>query len=237
MCAMGPQGQCSLSRCGVLHTDNYFCFEISEKELNCCNIFCFWEKACSEKKVWFFIFIFTFLFFFPTCCPLFTALHCFASFFTLPLTRKFSQVLPKKKKTTQNWNWYSQCISQSLFINILSPRDRSVLSDHPTKKEIMWQKKWIMLCLYGCLGEEKVQHCISQHQYLILVAKDLAVHTSFLSSCFETIITFGGSPTAVAAPPIFVKITSAIRTCLGSRLSTSQSLWHKENEINLFPYD
>lgn len=94
-----------------------------------------------------------------------------------------------------------------------------------------------VLFIYDCLGEEKIQHCISQHQYLILVAKQLAVHTLFLSSCFETIITFGGSPTAVAAPPIFVKITSAIRTCLGSRLSTSQSLQYKENEINLLPYD
>ncbi len=42
-------------------------------------------------------------------------------------------------------------------------------------------------------------------------------------------MTLGGSPTAVAAPPMLVKMTSAIRTCLGSRLSTSHNLMYRRH--------
>lgn len=62
----------------------------------------------------------------------------------------------------------------------------------------------------------------------------MLVRTIFLSSWLETIMTFGGSPMAVAAPPMFVKITSAIRTCLGSRLSTSHNLSQME-EMKVVP--
>lgn len=56
----------------------------------------------------------------------------------------------------------------------------------------------------------------------------MQVHTIFLSSWLETIMTFGGSPMAVAAPPMFVKITSAMSTCLGSRFSASHNLPQRE---------
>ena len=38
------------------------------------------------------------------------------------------------------------------------------------------------------------------------------------------IMTLGGSPTGVAAPPIFEKMTKAINTCFGSMFLISQSL-------------
>lgn len=109
---------------------------------------------------------FSYFWFFATCCPVCSPPFS-ASFLTLPLIRKSSP-------TTKKGNWYSQSRSKSLFfITILSSKDHSLLSDNPIKKEVAWQKKSIMFCLYGCLGEEKDQHCICQHHYLILVAKQL----------------------------------------------------------------
>ena len=63
------------------------------------------------------------------------------------------------------------------------------------------------------------------------------VPTSLRRSWFDTIITLGGSPTAVAAPPMLVKITSAIRTCLGSRLSTSHNLQNQTETEKPFSPD
>lgn len=63
--------------------------------------------------------------------------------------------------------------------------------------------------------------CLSLGQ---IERSQIKIPTSRRRFWLDTIITLGGSPTAVAAPPILVKITSAIRTCLGSRLSTSHNL-------------
>ena len=43
-------------------------------------------------------------------------------------------------------------------------------------------------------------------------------------SLLETMITFGGSPIAVAVPPMLENITSAIKIFFGSKFNTSQSL-------------
>lgn len=58
----------------------------------------FERKPILKKKFGFSSSFSHFSFFFPTCCCLFTVLHCFASFFTLPLTRKSSSPPQKKKK-------------------------------------------------------------------------------------------------------------------------------------------
>lgn len=56
------------------------------------------RNSIPKKSLDFHLHFHLFLFFFPTCCPFFTALHCFASFFTLPLTRKTSTPPPQKRK-------------------------------------------------------------------------------------------------------------------------------------------
>lgn len=172
---------------------------------------------------------FSYFQFFATCCPVCSPPFS-ASFLTLPLIKKSSP-------TTKKENWYSQSRSKSLFfITILSLKDHSLLSDNPIKKEVAWQKKVNYVLFIWLSGGREGSTLRMSTPLLNFSSQTTAVHTLLLSSCFETIITFGGSPTAVAAPPIFVKITSAIRTCLGSRLSTSQSLQCKDNEINFLSH-
>ena len=52
----------------------------------------------------------------------------------------------------------------------------------------------------------------------------VCILTAFDISLLATIMTFGGSPIAVAVPPMFENRTSAIRIFLGSKFNTSQSL-------------
>lgn len=50
------------------------------------------------------------------------------------------------------------------------------------------------------------------------------IFTAEIRSLFEVIITFGGSPTGVAAPPMFENIIIAVRIGTGFSSKTSQSL-------------
>lgn len=107
--------------------------------------------------------------------------------------------------------------------------------------EGIWNSIFPLLsCYYSLLHASQVEHdvCFTEHLVRqitkeptcdstlvqVEVGRAAEVPTSLCRSWFDTMITFGGSPTAVAAPPMLVKITSAIRTCLGSRLSTSHNL-------------
>lgn len=62
---------------------------------------------------------------------------------------------------------------------------------------------------------------ISNNAFLTLI---IAFYTKRCIVGFEMIMTFGGSPTGVAAPPIFENMTKAMSTCLGSMFLISQSL-------------
>lgn len=90
------------------------------------------------------------------------SLCCSASFLTLPVIRKSSSTT--KKKETDNLSPDQKVYSSSLFC----PQKITLFC-----LIILPKKYLIMFYLYGCLGEEKDQHCISQHHYLILVAKKL----------------------------------------------------------------
>lgn len=58
---------------------------------------------------------------------------------------------------------------------------------------------------------------VSVYQTIEAITRDLV-------TWLEMMITLGGSPTGVAAPPILEKMTCAIRTCLGSMFLISHNL-------------
>lgn len=85
---------------------------------------------------------------------------------------------------------------------------------------------------YGGLGHVSHHGGAAVFHFRTNRKKQIKMPTSRRRFWLDTIITLGGSPTAVAAPPILVKITSAIRTCLGSRLSTSHNLQIRQGQNN-----
>ena len=60
------------------------------------------------------------------------------------------------------------------------------------------------------------------------------VGTVSAMSWLPTMMTFGGSPIAVAVPPMLLNITSAMRTCFGSIAITSHNLkqQNKDNSVS-----
>lgn len=103
-------------------------------------------------------------------------------------------------------------------------------------RQILWEQHlWSRKYQGGCQWYGGLDH-MSHHwgdavfQVRTNRKKEIKMPTSRRRFWLDTIITLGGSPTAVAAPPILVKITSAIRTCLGSRLSTSHNLQIRQGQ-------
>lgn len=84
----------------------------------------------------------------------------------------------------------------------------------------IWYKMVCYICSYlaDLLYTSRLSLFICMYDYQ---CKSLTA--AFISE-FETMMTLGGSPTAVAVPPMLEKTTSAINTGRGSRFNTWQSL-------------